>query len=281
MGLIYETRGTDTGITAVDTAVPLTTFGGTAGTAISVGNFRPPAGVTAIRYIKVAIGCDGAGVGAGTYVLKLKGKGVKVNQSILVATYGGQNATGDNCPIAAFKLHTDIDVRPGNDILVTIENDVVDLGSSSAEVTLGYGPSGGAHMEYHTRCGAIANDDVMTELSSDGSDGTSAAQIQVPDSAVAIKHLISGIASDSSVTGEIAAYCRLSGGTQDGDQDFAMNGAGGTLATSAPMGLPADIDEVDLAVKPSKNLVIHAGFTGSDIGSASAGVCVGFQTGGQ
>lgn len=131
MSKLYRTReGT---VSAVDTRTQLTTLG----SETAPGPMLVPQGVTKLVGIFAAQCFNMAAATGYSALVRLEGPGLKEGPECLGIGAGGVPvATGGNGVLPAITIPLDLDVVPGNEILIFGEMCGTDVGSSEFVVTL-------------------------------------------------------------------------------------------------------------------------------------------------
>lgn len=134
--MVKQYRSREGEATAVDTKQPLTTQGpDTAPGALNV-----PAGMTKLLGIYAAACGNGAATGSASAFIRLEGGGLKDGpEMVALMAMGGSVATGQALVQPAKFFPLNVEVVPGNEILVFGEFAGADVGQVSFGVTLVFG----------------------------------------------------------------------------------------------------------------------------------------------
>jgi len=127
----YRTREGEA--TVVDTKTQLTTLG----SQTAPGPLLVPMGVTKLIEMIAAAMANWAAANDCAGLIRLEGPGLpKGPEVVAVGAFGNSVATGGNAAAPAQKIPLDVDVTPGNEILIFGEMVGEDIGQVSFGVTL-------------------------------------------------------------------------------------------------------------------------------------------------
>jgi len=127
----YRTREGEA--TSVDTKTQLTTVGSES----APGPLLVPAKATRLLGMIVAIAGDYAAVGSASCFVRLEGAGLPKGPEVFaVGALGGNSTTGIQGGMSAEYIPIDVEVTPGNEILIFGEMAGADIGSVAFVVTL-------------------------------------------------------------------------------------------------------------------------------------------------
>ena len=131
---------------------------------------------------------------------------------------------------------------------------------------------------FRSREGALADDDVKTQLTTLGSQ-TAPGPLLVPGGATHIRAAyVSGVSSNEAA-GQYGFLVRLEGpGVKRGVFTFAAGAGGGAVATGGHSHSPSKRIPITIAVEPGQEILIFAEALGADMGTYQAGVTLEFGT---
>lgn len=129
---------------------------------------------------------------------------------------------------------------------------------------------------YRTREGAVADDDVKTQLTTLGSQ-TAPGPLLVPGNAAFLRAAWVAGVSSGEAAGQYAAMIRLEGpGVARGVFNFVVSAGGTAVATGTHERIPAKRIPINIAVTPGQEILVFAEFLGIDMGTMQIGVTLEF-----
>lgn len=129
--------------------------------------------------------------------------------------------------------------------------------------------------------GDITAVDTATGFTTQGSITTPSRQ--VPAGVSKIKRIVASIVADLAAAGGAVFFLRLGGkGVRNGEQLILLGAAGGQAAQAgsdqAPqVGIPIELDDVDIDVSAGDTITVQAEMAGSDLGTARGPITLVFE----
>ncbi len=267
-------RSREGALTTEDTKTQLTTIG----SRTSPGALLVPGASTHLRAAYVSVVSSNESAGQNAYLVRLEGPGIKRGSFVLNAgASGGAVATGGNILLPSKRLPINIEVNPGQEVLVFAEALGADSGTYQAEVTLEFGDSAGPEgvsLGEVTVENEITAVDTLTRLTAQGS--VAAPSRLTPPDAKLLKRLIYSVASDAAADGEVTFHVVLSGDAVKGGEQIIVLGGSSFIdvqsgSDAGRTGMSAQIlDNLDIEIAPNETLDISVEMCGVDIGTATA-----------
>lgn len=266
---LFRTR--EGSVAAADTKVQLTTCG----SQTAPGPLLVPGDAKFLLAAHVAVVSSLEAADNYSFMIRLEGPGVKRGVFNFAAGSGGVPvATGGNAVSPSKRIPINIEVTPGQEVLVFAENTQGDMGTHEAIVTLEFGSEAGPEgvsLGEITVENEITAIDTLTRLTTQGS-VTAPSRLTPPDAKV-LKRIIYSISHDGQADGEATFFLRLGGDAIRGGEQVIALGAGSRIAVqtgsdAAPAIMPPMIiDNLDLEVNPNETLDISAEMAGVDVGT--------------
>lgn len=250
----------------------------TLGSQTAPGPLLVPGGATHLRAIHVAGVSSNEAADQYGFIVRLEGPGIKRGTFTLAAGAGGGSvATGGHTLVPSKRLPVNIEVTPGQEVLVFAEAVGDDMGTYQVGVTLEFGTEAGPEgvsLAEITVEGDITAVDTLTRLTAQGS-VTAPSRLTPPDAKM-LKRVIFAVASDAAADGEVSYILRLGGDAiRGGEQSIIIAGESyidvqaGSDSAHGSMA-PMIVDNLDLEVTPNETLDISVEMAGVDVGSATA-----------
>lgn len=267
-------RSREGALTDVNTKTQLATLG----SQTAPGPLLVPGGATHLRAVHVAGVSSNEAADQYGFLVRLEGPGIKRGTFTLAAGAGGGSvATGGHTLVPSKRLPVNIEVTPGQEVLVFAEAIGDDMGTYQVGVTLEFGTEAGPEgvsLAEITVEGDITAVDTLTRLTAQGS-VTAPSRLTPPDAKM-LKRVIFAVASDAAADGEVSYILRLGGDAiRGGEQSIIIAGesyidvqAGSDSAHGSMT--PMIVDNLDLEVTPNETLDISVEMAGVDVGSATA-----------
>ncbi len=270
MSKLFRTR--ESAVDASDTKTQLTTCG----SQTAPGPLLVPGDAKFLQAAHVAVITSNEAADNYSFMVRLEGPGIRRGVFNFAAGSGGVPvATGGNAVTRSIRVPINIEVTPGQEVLVFAENTQGDMGTGQVAVTLEFateaGPEGVSLGEVTVE-GEITAVDTLTRLTTQGS-VTAPSRLTPPD-AKKLQRIIYSVAHDGQADGEVSFILRLGGDAIRGGEQVITLGAGSRIAVqsgsdAAPAIMPPMvIDNLDLDINPNETLDISAEMTGVDVGTA-------------
>ena len=273
-------RSREGAITDADVKTQLTTLG----SQTAPGPLLVPGEAKYLKSVIVAAVSSFEAADNYSFIIRLEGPGIQRGNFVIPAGSGGVPvATGGSATIPAKKIPVNIQVTPGQEILVFAENTQGDMGTHQAGVTLEFSDAPDASGEILgeiTVEGEITAVDTLTRLTTQGSVTTPSRL--TPPTATKIKRVVYSVAHDGQADGEVNFLLRLSGDAIKGGEQTFILGAGSRIAVqsgsdAAPNVMPPMVlDDLDIDITPNETLDVAVEMCGVDVGTAGAVVSVQF-----
>lgn len=270
MTKLFRTR--EGAVAAADTKTQLTTVG----SQTAPGPLLVPGDAKFLVAAHVAAVSSFEAADNYSFLIRLEGPGVKRGVFNFAAGSGGVPvATGGSATTPTTRVPINIEVTPGQEVLVFAENVQGDMGTHEAIVTLEFGTEAGPEgvsLGEITVEGEITAVDTLTRLTTQGS-VTAPSRLTPPDAKM-LKRLIYSVAHDGQADGEVTFFVRLGGDAIRGGEQVIALGAGSRIAVqtgsdAAPNVMePMILDNLDLDINPNETLDISAEMAGVDVGTA-------------
>lgn len=274
-------RSREGAVASADTKTQLTTMG----SQTAPGPLLVPGEAKFLRAAHVAVASSFEAADNYSFMIRLEGPGVKRGVFNFAAGSGGVPvATGGNAVSPSIRIPINIEVTPGQEVLVFAENTQGDMGTHEAGVTLEFGSEAGPEgvsLGEITVEGEITAIDTLTRLTTQGS-VTAPSRLTPPDAKM-LKRLIYSISHDGQADGEATFYVRLGGDAIRGGEQVIVLASGSRVAVqtgsdAAPAIMEVQImDNLDLEINPNETLDISAEMAGVDVGTAGLIVTAVFQ----
>lgn len=256
----------------------------TAGSRTAPGALLVPGDKTVLKSVIAAFVSSNESAGQNAYFVRLEGPGIKRGLFVIpVGASGGAVATGGNILLPAVEVPVNIELNPGQEILVFAEAVGADSGTYQASVTLKFGSeadAGGVVKGEITVEGDITAVDTLTRLTAQGS--VTAPSRLTPPEATLLKRLVYAVCSDAAADGEVTFQVVLSGDAiKGGEQIITLAGNSFIDVQSGSdagrVGMKAIVlEDLDIEVTGNETLDIAVEMCGVDIGTATAIVSVHF-----
>jgi len=279
MSNLFRTR--EGAVASADTKTQLTTVG----SQTAPGPLLVPGDAKFLRAAIVAVVSSFEAADNYSFLIRLEGPGVKRGVFTFAAGSGGVPvATGGNAVMPSVRIPINIEVTPGQEVLVFAENTQGDMGTHEAAVTLEFGSEAGAEgisLGEITVEGEITAIDTLTRLTTQGS-VTAPSRLTPPDAKM-LKRLVYSLSHDGQADGEATFIVRLGGDAIRGGEQVLTLGAGSRVAVqtgsdAAPAVMaPQILDNLDLDINPNETLDISVEMAGVDVGTVGVVVTAVFQ----
>lgn len=250
----------------------------TVGSQTAPGALLVPGGATHLRGAIIAFVSSNEAAAEYGAMIRLEGPGIKRGVFNFAAGGGGGSvATGGHSLVPAKRIPINIEVIPGQEILIFAEALGTDMGTYQASVTLEFGDSAGPEgvsLSEITVEGQITAVDTLTRLTTQGS-VTAPSRLTPPDAKV-LKRLIFAVGSDAAADGEVTYMVRLGGDAIKGGEQVLTLAAEGYIDVQAGSdsthGImqPQVFEDLDIEVTPNETLDISVEMAGVDVGTATA-----------
>lgn len=270
MAKLYRSR--EGAVASADTKTQLTTLG----SQTAPGPLLVPGDARFLRAAYVATISSLEAADNYSFMIRLEGPGIKRGVFNFAAGSGGVPvATGGNDVVASRRIPINIEVTPGQEVLIFAENTQGDMGTHEAAVTLEFGSEAGPEGEAKgeiTVEGEVTAVDTLTRLTSQGS-VTAPSRLTPPDAKM-LKRVIYSLSHDGQADGEATFLLRLGGDAIKGGEQVIVLGAGSRIAVqtgsdAAPaIMLPQILEDLDLEIAPNETLDISVEMAGVDVGTA-------------
>lgn len=265
-------RSREGAVASADTKTQLTTLG----SQTAPGPLLVPGDAKFLRAAYVAVVSSFEAADNYSFLVRLEGPGIKRGVFNFAAGAGGVPvATGGNGVVPSVRIPINIEVTPGQEVLVFAENVHGDMGTHEAMVTLEFGSEAGPEgvsLGEVTVEGEITAVDTLTRLTAQGSI-TAPSRLTPPDAKV-LKRIVYAVAHDGQADGEVTFLLRLGGDAIKGGEQTICLGSGSRIAvqtgSDAAPGVmaPVILDNLDLEISPNETLDISAEMAGVDVGTA-------------
>jgi hypothetical protein len=256
----------------VDTEVTAKTLGTTTAEDITV-----PAGMPWIINMSVLHASDGAAAGPSNGVCILRGDGVETQQEIPLGAFGAELTTTNGSPAFVTEIPTNIKCNPGTDIVTRMMAVGEDTGTPENFIELTFSTTprpGWPKMKY--MAGEVQCTSVDTWVQLQGLGTGAAIFIKVPGFAKNIKHVLAASQADAQAVGAGTLVARLTGNGVQKEQQFVLNGEGGTHTAEANGHSGVLVKERDIAISPNDQIKVDINMIGVDIGSTATCIALGF-----
>lgn len=270
MANLFRTR--EGAVASADTKTQLTTVG----SQTAPGPLLVPGDAKYLRAAYVAVVSSLEAADNYSFLIRLEGPGVKRGVFNFAAGSGGVPVTtGGNGVIPVKRIPINIEVTPGQEVLIFAENTQGDMGTHEAAVTLEFGSEAGPEgvsLGEITVEGEITAVDTLTRLTTQGS-VTAPSRLTPPDAKM-LKRIIYSVSHDGQADGEVTFLLRLGGDAIRGGEQVLTIAAGSRIAVqtgsdAAPaLMAPQILDNLDLEINPNETLDISAEMAGVDVGTA-------------
>ena len=270
MGNLYRSR--EGAVAAADTKTQLITLG----SQTAPGPLLVPGTAKFLKAAYVAVASSLEAADNYAFLFRLEGPGINRGVFNFAGGAGGiPVATGGNAISVTKRIPINIEVIPGQEILVYAENVHGDMGTHEAAITLEFGDTAGPEGEAKgeiTVEGEITAVDTLTRLTAQGS-VTAPSRLTPPGTSI-LKRLIYAFAHDGQADGEVTLFVRLGGDAIKGGEQTIVLGSGSRIAVqtgsdAAPAIMTSHIlDNLDLEINPAETLDISVEMAGVDVGTA-------------
>lgn len=217
-------------------------------------------------------------------LFRLEGPGLKQGDFVgAMGAGGGAVATGGRVNVPAVEIPLNLEVTPGQEILIFAEPLGGDMGTAEAVVTLIFsdqlGEDGLAVGEITVE-GEIGAIDTLTRFTTQGS--VSAPSRLTPPNAKKIDRIIYAVAGDAAADGEASLALRLGGNAVRGGEQLIALGSDSFIdvqsgSDAAHATTPVQVmRDVDIEVVPSETLDLSMEMGGVDVGTVTGVVTVIF-----
>lgn len=257
----------------------------TTGSQTAPGALLVPGAATHLTAIHVSAVASNEAAAGGAYLIRLEGPGIRRGTFVVSAGGdGGAVATGGTVLAPATRIPINIEVTPGQEVLVFAEALGTDQGTYQASVTLEFsdqaGPEGVSLAEVTVE-GDITAVDTLTRLTAQGS-VTAPSRLTPPD-ATMLKRLVVSVGHDSAADGEANILLRIGGDAVQGGEQVITVAGGSFIDVQAGSDAgrnymrPLVLEDVDIEVIPNETIDLSAEMVGVDIGTATICVTAIFQ----
>lgn len=279
MANIFRSR--EGALSTEDSKTQLTTLG----SQTAPGPLLVPGGASFLKAVYISGLNSGAAAVQYGMLVRLEGPGIKRGTFTVAAGAGGQAvATGGHQVLPSKRIPVNLQVVPGQEILVFAEALGADADTYQIGVTLEFGSAAGPEGESRgevTVEGDLTAVDTLVRLTAQGS-VTAPSRLTPPDAKM-LKRVIYAVHSDGAADGEVNYLLRLGGDAMKGGEqtlivaaeswiDVATGGDGNGPGMNAQI-----FDNLDLEISPNETLDISAEMVGVDVGSATIVVTAVFQ----
>lgn len=257
----------------------------TVGSQTAPGPLLVPGSTKFLRAVWVSTVTSNEAADSYAFLIRLEGPGLVKGDFVCAAGAGGTAvATGGRTNHRSVRIPVNIEVTPGQEILIFAEPLGGDMGTAEAAVTLEFGDSmgdEGQSLGEITVEGEITAVDTETAFTTQGS--VSAPSRLTPPSAKKIARVIYAVASDAAADGEVSLLLRLGGDAVRGGEQVIVLGSDSFIDVQAGADpatlhmIPQVLDNLDIEVAPNETLDISMEMAGVDVGTVTGVVTVVFQ----